>query len=54
MQNGLLATTCITELNDRCVALWDPKAGKVVGQFGSRPEVVEKNPLKATHKVIIR
>jgi len=53
-QNGQLATTCITDVEKKCVTLWDPRNGKVTAQFGSRPEVVEINPLKQKQKLLIR
>ncbi|XP_076808561.1 uncharacterized protein LOC143451727 [Clavelina lepadiformis] len=54
MQNHLLATTCITKEDGKCVTMWDPKCGKVTSQFGSRPEVIELNPLKQKQKILIR
>jgi len=50
-KNGLLAATCLTEVNEKCVTIWDTRSGKIVKQFGSRPEIVEINPL--THKQTI-
>ncbi|XP_078482179.1 uncharacterized protein LOC108949339 [Ciona intestinalis] len=54
LNNGLLATTCMTEYEDRLVTIWDPRNGRITSQFGSRPEVLEVNPLKQLQRILVR